>query len=120
MIKLENHMGTITISQEYFSTLIGRTAVSCFGVAGMANSNTRQQLRSFFRKAKSFDDQGVIVSNSANGLNIELHILVTYGLNISEISRSIVNKVRYTVENATGMHVENVRVFVDGMKTVES
>lgn len=120
MIKLENHMGTITITQEYFSALIGRTAVSCFGVAGMANSNARQQLRSFLSRAKIYDDQGVIVSDSANGLIIELHILVTYGLNISEITRSIVNKVKYTVENATGLKVETVRVYVDGMKTVES
>ncbi len=120
MIKLENHMGTIEISHDYFSTLIGRAAASCFGVAGMANSNKRQQLRSFLRKAKIFDDQGVLVRSSGNGLSIELHIIVTYGLNISEICKSITNKVRYTVEKATGMQVDDVRVYVDGMKAEES
>lgn len=120
MIKLENHLGTIEISQSYFSTLIGRAASSCFGVAGMASSNKRQQLRSFLMKAKIYDDQGVIVRNTPQGLAIELHIVVTYGLNISEICKSITNKVRYTVENATGMQVENVKVYVDGMKAEES
>lgn len=116
MIRLENHLGTIDISQDYFSILIGRAAASCFGVAGMANSNKRQQLRAIFKKAQIFDDQGVAVRNTPNGLHIELHIIVTYGLNITEICKSIVNKVRYTVENATGMQVEEVKVYVDGMK----
>ena len=41
---------------------------------------------------------------------------VMYGMNISEISKSIVNKVRYTVESVTGLNVKRVNVFVDGMK----
>ena len=39
-------------------------------------------------------------------LSIELHIVVTYGVNIAAIVKSIVNKVRYTVEEATGLEVE--------------
>ena len=31
--------------------------------------------------------------------------------------KSIVNKVRYTVEEATGFEVRKVNVFVDGMKS---
>ncbi len=116
MIKLENHLGTISVTEEYFSTLIGRAVSACFGVAGMANSNRRQQLRSFLQKAKSFDDQGIIISKGSKGLKIELHIIITYGLNIAEIGRSIENKVRYTVENVTGFAVDSVKVCVDGMK----
>ena len=51
------------------------------------------------------------------GLNVDLHIIVTYGLNISAIVKSIVNKVRYTVEDATGLEVHKVNVFVDAMKS---
>ncbi len=42
---------------------------------------------------------------------------MTYGVNIAAIVKSIVNKVRYTVEEATGLEVEKVDVFVDGMKS---
>ena len=41
----------------------------------------------------------------------------TYGLNISAIVNSITNKVSYVVEEATGLKVSKVNVFVDGMKT---
>ena len=49
-------------------------------------------------------------------LVIDLHIAVTYGVNIAAIVKSIVNKVRYTVEEATGLQVAKVNVFVDDMK----
>lgn len=50
-------------------------------------------------------------------LIVDLHISVIYGMNISAIAKSIDNKVRYTVEEATGLRVRKVNVFVDGMKS---
>jgi len=116
LIRMENHLGIIEISQGYFSKLIGNAVSSCFGVAGMANSNARQGIRSLIKKQQSFPDQGVAVRKDGEGLNVDLHIIVTYGLNISVIVKSIVNKVRYTVEEATGLKVRKVNVFVDAMK----
>lgn len=114
MIRLENHLGTIDISQEYFTSLIGSTVTSCFGVAGMRKANARQGLRSFFSK-QDHVDQGVTVKAEDKQLLIDLHITVMHGVNISAITKSIVNKVRYTVENATGITVKRVNVYVDGM-----
>ena len=39
---------------------------------------------------------------------------------IAAIVKSIVNKVRYTVEQATNLQVAKVNVFVDSMKTENS
>lgn len=117
MISIENHLGTIEISQTYFANLIGNAASSCFGVAGMASSNAVQGLRALFLNKRSYADQGVRVRNEGGGLVVDLHIVVTYGLNISAIVKSIVNKVRYTVEDATGLEVKKVNVYVDGMKS---
>ncbi|MDR2752765.1 MAG: Asp23/Gls24 family envelope stress response protein [Oscillospiraceae bacterium] len=115
MIRLENHMGLIEVSQEYFNEIIGNVVTSCFGVAGMGSTNTQQSLRAALLGRRRFIDQGVRVHKDGHGLVVDLHILVTYGLNISAIVRSIVNRVRYTVEEATGLEVHKVNVFVDGM-----
>ena len=40
---------------------------------------------------------------------------MTYGLNISTVVRNIVEKVRYTIEDVTGMNVKKVDVYVDSM-----
>ena len=47
---------------------------------------------------------------------VDIHIEVVHGMNISAIAKSMVNKIRYTVEEATGLSVKKVNVFVDGIK----
>ncbi len=116
MITLENHLGTIEISQEYFSNLIGHAVSSCYGVAGMVKTGAKQGLRALLTR-RTFVDEGIQVRSENESLIVDLHISVIYGMNISEISKSIVNKVRYTVESVTGLDVKRVNVFVDGMKT---
>lgn len=115
MIKFENHLGSVEISQEYFANLVGHAASECFGVAGMVESTASRGLRHLMRRDDT-QDKGVKVHNVSGGLVIDLHIAVTYGVNISAIVKSIMNKVRYTVEEATGFQVAKVNVFVDDMK----
>lgn len=115
MIRIENHLGTIEISQEYFACLIGNAVSSCYGVAGMVKSGARQGLRSLLFR-RTYADQGVRVRSDNDQLIVELHIVVIYGMNIAAIAKSIEHKVQYTVEQATGMRVKKVNVCVDGMK----
>ena len=116
MVRKENHLGVSELHAHYFSDLVGHTVTSCFGVSGMANSGASQGLRQFFFKNNRFVDQGVAVSESDGELVVELHIIISYGVNISAVVDSIKNKVRYTVKEATGMNVKKINVFVDAMK----
>lgn len=117
MICLENQYGKIEISQTYFANLIGRAASECFGVAGMLGSPAQGLRRAIFRSDPP--DKGVRVRMVPAGLVVDLHIAVVYGMNIAAITKSIVNKVRYTVEQATGFGVAKVNVFVDTMVAAE-
>ena len=115
MIHYENHMGVVDISHEYFSALVGRAVTRCFGVVGMAHRNATEGFLSLLRQQDQ-EDKGVRVRLQNGHLVIDLHIIVTYGINISAIVKSIVNKVRYTVEESTGFTVARVNVYVDGMQ----
>ena len=114
MIKLETSLGMIEISDDYFYTVISNALKSCFGFAGLTQSSgVRSGIKRFF-KGKNTKD-GIAVRRDGNGLSADLHIDVTYEMNISATVRSIVNKVRYTLEEATGLEVKKINVFVDGM-----
>lgn len=117
MIKIENPHGYIEITNNYFATLVGRAAQSCFGVTGMVNFNPYQSLKSAIKNKweKENLNQGVVVKNVNDKLVIDLHISVSYGVNISAIVESIVNKVRYTVEEATDLTVSKVNVYIDSL-----
>ena len=114
MIRLENHLGIIEISQEYFANLIGHAVTECFGVSGMVVSTASQSLREIITRS-DLPDKGVKVRNVSGKLVVDLHIVVSYGVNVSAIVKSIIHKVRYIVEEATGLSVAKVNVFVDSM-----
>ena len=117
MIKINTHLGAIELTTGYLSSLIGHTAASCFGVVKMNPAGASQGVKTTILKSDSIDN-GVKVTNpkGTDKLVIDLHITVMYGVNVAAITDSIMNKVRYTVERETGLKVEKVNVFVDGME----
>ena len=115
MIRIENHLGTITVSNAYFANLVGHVVSECFGVSGLINTTPSQGFRSFISQ-KEIGDKGVRVRSLGRELEVDLHITVTYGVNIAEIVKSIVHKVTYTIENACGLAVAKVNVFIVDMK----
>ena len=111
MISFFNAFGKVSMASSYFAELVSIAVQSGFGVAGMATGGTTDSLKSLVQK--DFPEKGVRVSEEDGQLIIELHIKVSYGLNIAEAVRSITHKVKYVVEEATGLTVKSIRVSVD-------
>ena len=117
MIKVQNNIGTITISQDYFTSLIGSTVTGCFGVVQMNISSAKQTILALpFVKKKSYE-RGISVRAGRDKLVVDLHITVLYGVNVGTVVKSIINKVKYVMEESTGISVERVNVYVDEIKT---
>lgn len=114
MIAYETKLGTVTVSNEYFAKLIGNAVSSCFGVAGMA-PHGKQKFRNLFSK-KDYTEKGVSISGDINMINVDLHIIVAYGMNINAIAKSITHKVKYAVKEATGISVGKVTIKIEGIK----
>ncbi len=115
MISYETRLGNIELTESFLSRLIGNEVVSCFGVVGMVPSNNRQRISRIFLKDEALDT-GIKVTGNEQRLNVELHIIVTYGMNINAIASSITEKVKYKVEKITGTPVDRVIIKVDGIK----
>ncbi len=113
MIHYQTRFGVVTVSNEYFAKLIGNAVVSCYGVSSMVATGT-QWWRSKLSK-KEYIDTGINVSGDINQINVDRHITVMFGVNINAIAQSIVHKVKYVVEESTGISVNNVTVHVDGI-----
>ena len=116
MIRIDNRYGTIEVSQEYFRHLVGEAVSSCYGVVGMVSKSPVKGLRALLGRGTSKVEDGVRVRSEGDRLVVDVHIEVVFGMNISAIAKSIVNKVRYSVEEATGLTVKKVNVFVDGIQ----
>ena len=116
MIRVQNHLGEIVVSQEYFMSLISNTVTNCFGVVQMNVGSAKQTIMAGIPFLKKSAKPGVSVRVGRDKLVIDLHITVQYGVNVGAVVKSIMNKVRYTVEESTGISVERVNVYVDGIR----
>ena len=114
MVAYETRLGKIDISQEYLSKLIGNEVTSCFGVVGMVPSGNRQRLLGKFSKSEPLN-KGIKVYGNKDGIIVELHIMVSYGMNINAIAASITEKVKYVVKDVTNINVDKVIVKIDGI-----
>lgn len=119
MVSIENHIGKITVSENYLTELVKHTVTGCFGVADVCSVNTVLCALSAITGGKAVEkNKGVhIHTDKEGGLIIDLHIKVTYGTNISAIVNSITHKVSFNVEEAVGTAVHKVNVYVDGMNS---
>ncbi len=117
MIQLKNHNGEISVSENVFATIVGTVINNCFGVVGMAAASAKDGIVSLLKKENY--NRGVKVSAENEQLILELHIIVSYGVNLPAISRSIVAETKYAVEQKTGFKVKKVTVCIDAMKTNE-
>ena len=115
MVKISKPLGSVILSSEYFANLVGNITTTCFGVIGMSNSSPIEGIRSLLF-GSNFPEKGVVVFERNSRLVIELHIRVVYGMNISEVTKSITHKVKYNVEEVTGLSVGSINVFVDEME----
>lgn len=112
MVNIVNEKGRISITSDVFTYLAGDAATSCFGVKGMAGrSKEGGPLQLLRRESMS---KGVEVRfNDDGSISLELHIGVDHGVNISAVSRSIMNEVSYKLQKSTGVPVKNVDVYID-------
>ena len=112
MIRRENELGSIAVSNQVYTKIAGNAATNCFGVKGMAIRSVSDGLVHLLRRESM--SKGVEVKfNDDGSLSLELHIGVDHGVNMAAVSRSIMNEVSYKLSKSTGVPVKNVDVYID-------
>lgn len=111
MVSYYNTFGKVGMSNNYFAELVSGVVQSGFGVAGMSNAGVSDEVRSMLNP--NYPNKGVQILEEDGKLLIRLHIKVSYGLNIAAAVKSITHKVKYVVEEATGLLVRRIDVSVD-------
>ena len=114
--KIKNDYGTISINNEVIARIAGMTAMECYGVVGMAGKSVRDGLVHLLQIENLTRGIRLAAADDAASVSIDLHIIAEYGTNITAISDSIMSTVKYRVEEATGLIVSAVNVFVEGLR----
>ena len=63
---------------------------------------------------------GIQVTISDNNeITLNFHVIVAYGVNILSVSDNLMSNVKYKVEEFTGMAVEKINIFVEGVRVID-
>ena len=114
---MNTQIGEILIDTEVIAKYAGSSAVECFGIVGMASINVKDGFVNLLKK--EYISHGVNVVVEDNKINIDLHIIVAYGVSISAVSDNLISNVQYKVEEFTGMKVEKINVYVEGVRVLD-
>ncbi|NLX85704.1 MAG: Asp23/Gls24 family envelope stress response protein [Clostridiales bacterium] len=104
--------GTVKISDDVVSIISGIAATEVKGVAGMSGGIAGGIAELLGRKNQS---KGVKVTIGEKEVNIDLHVIMEYGVKIPDVAWEIQEKVKKAVETMTGLNVVEVNIHVQGV-----
>jgi uncharacterized alkaline shock family protein YloU len=105
--------GSIHVSPRAIATIAWQAAVQSYGVVGLAAKNFLDGVSNFIVKDPT---HGIEVSYDAGAINIDLYVVIEYGTNIKTVAASVAKTVRFQVEKALGLPIQQVNVHVQGLR----
>lgn len=114
-VNKKTNLGQIKVSDDAIAVLAGSTVCECYGVVGVTSKDYVKDSLNYLLKKENYA-KGVLVSVKDNSLVIDLYIILSFGVKISEVTNEIQKRVKYTVENTLNMDVKAVNVYVEGVK----
>ena len=115
--RISNQIGEIVIDTEVIARFAGTIAIECFGIVGMAAISMKDGLVRLLKRDSL--THGINVSVEDNRLTIDFHVIVVYGVSISAVSDNLIETVKYKVEQFTGIEVEKINIFVEGVRVID-
>ena len=107
--------GKVEVSDTAIATIAADAVLDCYGVVGLAQPR-RGQSRRVAVLPTDERRRGVVVQSNGDQITIDLYVIIEYGIRISEVAHSIMTTVKFEVERALGMPIEQVNVNVQGLR----
>lgn len=111
---VNRELGNIIIDDNVIANITGISAMESYGIVGMASKNAADGIFELLR----FENlsKGIKVNTENDQINIELHVILEYGVKISTVCENIIERVRYNVEELTGLTIDNIEISVEGIR----
>src|SRR5699024_11678550 len=117
-IALYSNDGHVTITNDVIVTIVGGTAIECYGIVGMASKRQiRDGIAEILRK-ENFS-RGVVIRQEDNHLHIDMYIIVSYGTKISEVAHNVQSQVIYNLNQSLGLDIDSVNIYIQGVRVAK-
>lgn len=111
---ISNENGKIYIDREVVAKIASQAAMECYGLVGMASKNKSTGIVELLQGTAG--SKGIRVELTEESVNVELFVIIQYGTRISVVADNIIDRVKYYIENQTGLRVGKVDINVQGVR----
>jgi uncharacterized alkaline shock family protein YloU len=108
--------GRIEVTSGAIASIVNHAVRQCYGVVGMANRNLADGIARLLSKESR---QGIEVRVLNKEITVDVYVVIEYGMRISAVANSIKHTVSFHVEQALGIPVKLVNVYVQGLRFSE-
>ena len=115
--EIREQKGEVKINPEVIAQYAGQEAMGCFGIVGMGAVSMKDGIVKILKSDRL--SKGVSVTIKDNKISIDFHIIVAYGMSIQAVTDNLMENVIYQVENFTGMTIDKINVFVEGVRVID-
>ena len=113
----DSQLGRVTISPRAIATIAYNAARQSYGVVGLTSKNVMEGITQVIVKDPT---HGIEVKFDGSSISIDIFVIIEYGTRISSVASSVSNTVKFHVEKALGMPVEQVNVHVRGLRVSDT
>lgn len=112
--KFKTPYGLVSVNEEILLKVAGYSAVESYGIVGMAAKRSTDGIVQLLGMENI--GRGVRVRAFEDSVEVDLFIIVQYGISISAVAENIIETVKYNVEHLTGIQVKRVNVCVEDIR----
>lgn len=111
-VNIDEVHGSIKISEEVIASIAALATMDVEGVAEMTGGFS-ESISNII--GKSLASKGIKVNTNEDNVNIDIYLIVKYGVKIPDVAWNVQEKVKKDVEKTTGVAVQAVNIHVQGV-----
>lgn len=107
--------GSLHISNTVIADLAGYTALTCYGVVGMAQIEQPETLADVLPLHPT--RKGIVVTDVDGTLSVTLHVIIDSGMNLASVSKNLKDSVQFILKECAQIDSCDVQVVIEGIKS---
>lgn len=117
-INKQTKYGKINIATKAIASVVANATLECYGVVGLANKTSiKDKIQSVLTKNEYA--KGVFVSQEKTGADIDVYVICSFGVKVTEVLTEIQKKVRFVVEQTFDFKVSKVNAYAVSLRKIE-
>ena len=112
----EDEIGEIRIADDVVAKIAGIAATEVEGVASTVGNITNELMNKVGMKTLA---KGVRVEVEDSVVSVKMALIMEYGYNIPVTCKKVQERVKFSIENMTGLEVAEVKIRIAGIDTTK-